>query len=331
MKHRNLLLRLVVVTFIFALNASYATAQQQSHRIKSIYRTYRGEPDLNFYLHYLEDGRISKAETEHLDYNGSETIDFAYDDANEMITMSADRVEKWGNSSTNWSASPKISLQNGKIISYESYGEDQDYPVYGTVSYDARGYVSKIVLEDKKYKEESVYTPEWSDGNLIKMVCTATDGYSSYVDVSEYEYTDYPNPKSNILFSPYFEDFDAFYIPIPNNYLSNFMGVRTKNLPKRLVKSPKDEGDDPRREDYSYVFDDNGNILEIVVTDKKGEYLHFWITYETFVDTSVSGLKDDSREPVAYYNSLGQKVENLGKGMNIIRYSDKSVKKVVIR
>lgn len=56
---------------------------------KSIYRTYRGEPDLNFYLYYQEDGRILKAETEHLSYVSHESIDFVYDDVNETISMSS--------------------------------------------------------------------------------------------------------------------------------------------------------------------------------------------------------------------------------------------------
>lgn len=109
------------------------------------------------------------------------------------------------------------------------------------------------------------------------------------------------------------------------------MGARTKNLPKRLTKSPKDEGDEPRHEDYSYVFDEYGNISEIIIVDKKGEYLHFWITYETFTNTSVAGVNDNSRKPVACYNSLGQKIEKPGKGMNIIRYNDDSVKKIIIK
>lgn len=328
MKHIGILLKVVVMTLVVVMDASYAFAQQ-NYRIKSIYRTYRGKPDLNFYLYYQEDGRILKAETEHLDYTCHESIDFVYDDINETISMAANRIEKWGN----WSAKPKVSLKNGKIRSYDSYGEDQSKPQKYEISYDIQERVNKIVCNDYEYEEMSVFSPEWNDGNLTKLVKTTTYTYdnSEDTDISEYEYTDYPNPESNILFSPFFEDFDAFYIPVPHNYLSSLMGARTKNLPKRLTKSPKDEGDEPRHEDYFYVFDEYGNISEIIIVDKKGEYLHFWITYETFTNTSVAGVNDNSRKPVACYNSMGQKIEKPGKGMNIIRYNDDSVKKIIIK
>ena len=122
MKHIGILLKVVVMTLVVVMDASYAFAQQ-NYRIKSIYRTYRGKPDLNFYLYYQEDGRILKAETEHLDYTCHESIDFVYDDINETISMAANRIEKWGN----WSAKPKVSLKNGKIRSYDSYGRSEEH------------------------------------------------------------------------------------------------------------------------------------------------------------------------------------------------------------
>lgn len=319
MKHIGILLKVVVMTLVVVMDASYVFAQQ-NYRIKSIYRTYRGKPDLNFYLYYQEDGRIAKAETEHLSYVSHESIDFVYDDANETISMS---------SNNGYNVKSDIKLQNGRISSFENFmdaGSSGIETEHCAISYDAQERVSKI--EYNGDGDKCVYSCEWTNGNLTKMVRTTT-----YRDdaVIMYEYTDSPNPESNILFSPFFEDFDAFYIPVPHNYLSSLMGARTKNLTKSFTITYDYE--DPRREDYSYVFDEHGNISEIVVVDgdKKGEYLHFWITYETFTNTSVAGVNDNSRKPVACYNSLGQKIEKPGKGMNIIRYNDDSVKKIIIK
>lgn len=183
-----------------------------------------------------------------------------------------------------------------------------------------------------KFTEETddyLYTVEWKDGNVVRINVASPGGYED--KTVEYTYTEYPNPQSNTLFSPFMDSFDAFYIAVPGNFLSNLLGGRNRNLPKRMDESPKDFGDDPTYDEYDYVFDAYGNISELIVTDDKGEYLHFWITYEMNNNTAIQGILHNVESEVNRYNSLGQKIKIPVKGLNIIKYGDNKVKKILVK
>jgi len=323
MRKREALLRSILLLLFFAVCAPNAVAQQ-SYRISEIQRTHYGKPSVNFRLYYQEDGRISKSETNHLSGNYTEYVDFTYDDKNETILMEASSTE----SGSLDVARSEIKLRNGRILNYASFAD------YGgklrkretvTYYYDEQDRIIKMTEDEEG--QISHTECEWFGGNLVKLAYKTSYNDDKIID---YVYSDYPNPESNLLFSPYFEDYDAFYIALPGNYLSNLLGTRSRNLPLRKIKTYVYDGS-KSYENYDYKFDEHGNISEIIVTDEEGEYLHFWITYEAYIKTSVPEISIDESSVTGIFNSLGERIMKPEKGINIIRYKDSSVRKVIVK
>lgn len=102
------------------------------------------------------------------------------------------------------------------------------------------------------------------------------------------------------------------------------------------TRNDSDRGGNPNFVLYSIPVQTDGsqNAVSATVKNKSNSYLTVIGAHGDKGGTSTSidiNLADGNKKPVAYYNLLGNKVSNPSEGVFIVRYSDGSVEKIIIK
>ncbi len=174
----------------------------------------------------------------------------------------------------------------------------------------------------------------WENGNVVKVngveAYEGEEGIGMSVDV---QYTDATHPSPLLNKGGVIGSTNVFYCGLDEMGLLSFLqfmnlvGNGVKNLPFYAViyyatSSSYDFS-------FDYVLDSDGYPVE-VIEKENDETLHNYYTWgeiELGIEDAVSG----ERKPVGVYDINGVKLSEYRKGINIVRYSDGSCEKVVVK
>ena len=148
----------------------------------------------------------------------------------------------------------------------------------------------------------------------------------------DYEFGDQDNPTLNPFFFEILEDFVEYNLVYTQHYLPQYFGKRSKKLISKLTDhSSEGSKTSTRVYVFSYVLDSDGDIKELIIVreDRSGEYIHYYVDYEG--TSGISHLTHDSGKIQAIYDMGGVKRDYISKGMNIIKHSDGTTSKIVIK
>lgn len=215
-------------------------------------------------------------------------------------------------------------VENGRIIRLDTQYWDEDMYT-SSLNYNNNGELVSFT----QGMGNDTYTSklEWCDGNILSVAYAGEGKY-------EFSLSDYDSPASLPFFMEGIDGVADFDLPNPFYYLPGYMGKRSKKL---LSGYTAQIGDTRLQGTYSYKFDADGNVSEFVsdeVEDEDG----FTMSWRERIVCSymvVSGINDvavdghGSRE--AIYNAAGQQRPDMGRGLNIVRSADGTVRKVIVK
>lgn len=195
-------------------------------------------------------------------------------------------------------------------------------------SYDSNDNLVWFKEEVEGYSTEKNLT--WETGNIVKINGVEDGNTAITIDIN-YTDTAHPMPIENkgevvggvYVFVSGVDDVGLLSFL----QLMGFIGNRPKNLPFYAVSLTA--GESPYDYSFDYVLDSDGYPVE-VIEKENDETLHNYYTWgeiELGIEDAVSG----ERKPVGVYDINGVKLSEHRKGINIVRYSDGSCEKVVVK
>lgn len=224
-----------------------------------------------------------------------------------------------------------VHLTQGRATAMEVYGVkvDAKTPDYNKVSgytmaYDGDGRLTQIE------GDYDTITMTWTGGNPTLQHGEEKDPTDDYSWDLEFEYTTTPRP---VLFPFYFEileDFVEYELVYPHFYFPQYFGVMPSNLLAKMTMNEKEDNKlRTRVYDFSYVFDNDGDVTEVIVNreDSPEERIHYYIIYEG--TTSIAKTTYQTNNIMRIYDVSGRQLPLLIKGLNIVRQENGKMAKVV--
>ena len=311
---------------LFLLIISVTNTFSQSKRVQAITDYERGEFYSKVSYTYDSEGRLSRSDFQGEDGPGDQLImDFMYEGNTITIDVGGTSIRDLSRS--------VIHLDQGRATSMEVYGVGGDgkTPDYSDCTtyqfeYDGNGQITRV---DMDYDTVEM---TWSNGNLIKAHGMEKDERSPFIWTYDYEFGDQDNPTLNPFFFEILEDFVEYNLVYTQHYLPQYFGKRSKKLISKLTDhSSEGSKTSTRVYVFSYVLDSDGDIKELIIVreDRSGEYIHYYVDYEG--TSGISHLTHDSGKIQAIYDMGGVKRDYISKGMNIIKHSDGTTSKIVIK
>lgn len=273
---------------------------------------------------YNEQGLMSKT-VRNLNVPAQEYFIEEYQYAPDKIT--ATHVE------TPWTTQPdyRIStVSNGKIIS-ERLSVNSSFNYNYAFSYDASNQLMKIAAGEDANTKEYEYVLSWTNGNITSIKHYHLGQLNGEVQIDYY--ADIDNKYLQAIIHPLHHVLDYENMVPYGQMFGDFYGAMTKNLPKSVkyiavpgasyfAYSPDD--------DYTiqYVGGENGYFEKVIVTTggETSELLLEWVS-----STGISTAPMNARTPEAFYNVSGVRRQSLQRGLNIVKSSDGSVRKMIVR
>lgn len=300
-----------------------ANAQNQSYRAVLLEEYYKGRYEAKLEMSYDTEGRVEEAHYSLVSGNYDIYLQFTYSD---------DHINIHSKSSfaTNSPENSTVFLTDGTVTRWEIPRNSDTYDA--TAEYSGNALAR---IEERYGKDPREYLFTWENGNIKEMVEKEMVN-NGYQVTKVFTMSEHDNPSSNPIPIELTElGLDAFQTPSyePYSYFSHLFGQR----PRKLIQSYTDQQKqgsrtwDPHLWEFSYEFDSNGNITDFYSKkdDKDREHIH--VTYAQ-ISTSVEAVSSCSSAPSSdTYNLCGQRVKAKAMGMNIVRGTDGTYRKVIIR
>lgn len=283
--------------------------QEQSYQLSTaefINDTFRSKLTLT----YKDDKLINvtdKSSDRYYEYP-SEWYEFDYSQMDkQIVTMSY----YWGN----WAQYITLNLNSDGAVEKATYDDGEWYEF----SYNSDKQLSRMVRHDEDVLEITNMT--YTNGSLVKV--NENDGDAFYI---KYTSEEVPTPienkaglmyKCDILWGI---DLDEFNIV----YMAGLLGKAPKYLPTAQYPN------DGYETHYEWSLDNNGIPTECRCKSFNSNdiiYKYSWTTTETGINT----ITDNADVPTidATYTINGTKVKSQQKGLNIIRYSNGTIRKTI--
>ena len=298
----------------------------QPKRAMSITHHHRSEPECTVKYYYDDENRLLTSEFYNLrrSYDTPRLVmSFTYD--TDQITIDVD-----GEGSRDLSRAV-LHLENNRVAAYEMYGvSDGRTPDYSRVypfelQYDEKGH---LIRHERTSGNENGYAIDFLwEGENMSGFNLQWESRPNYTIEYRYEYGEDRNTAINPF---YFELQDdgtniEYELILPYTYLPHLFGTRPANL---LTKWNEREGDYTSSYTFEYVFDDEGDITEVIVTDDENgnEYEHFRVTYEGM--SGVSDVTANVTAPTVFYSLDGRLLQHPTHGICIKKGTNRAVKRV---
>ncbi len=190
---------------------------------------------------------------------------------------------------------------------------------------------SKILTDNAS--TDGVYTSALTSG--AKTQSSGEDGFGAYFTVT----------------CP--EDYDGYYMQVRATFYANGDGSRSVGISTELAQYDKVQDGNLLGSASSTGKSDMvvavgtkqmeaGESLYVITNNNVGYYAVVVVFSETYTEDpdagdggegpdSISSIANDNVVEVARYNILGQKIEGAQKGINIVKYSDGSTQKVLVK
>lgn len=302
-----------------------AGAQTKKISRAEVYQENDASPYRTYSFYYDANGRITGALWNSYKDNDGE-IRVTYNDAENTVKM-----ENLGEQpDLEWTVSH---INNGKITQIDcKFTEEPQYSTY--ISYNANGEMSDG-YEIEPYTQEKIFTHfTWENGNLKEANVKMNDNeyYDYGPEHTKFIMSNYDYPETCPFYIEGIDGPDGFDLPNPFYYLPQYMGVHSKKLPSKIIIS-YDTYSEESTQEFDYKFDAEGNIKEIYYKETDGG--SSWNYRTVFSYETVSGInnvnEDTDKSYKLIYNTSGQKLKNLQKGLNIIKTGNGKARKCIIR
>ncbi|GEM_PF-6318369 len=291
-------------------------------------------------------GHAEKVLTQFVDEDGTSTISYDADGRVSKVIMTSPDEQEWSSFEADWSrySSGVVTMTlyaEGYPQTFEIHTDNSgratellhpflSNPVY-RLSYDSDNQL--IGVSEDLGDLSSSKTLTWKDGNLVKITGTTIydDGPENfYVDLY---YTDdthsspIPN-KGEIVGAIYSFSLEIDEVGMINVLqLFGLTGKRVKNLPFKEVLNI--EGRTPYVYTVEYKLDADGYPIE-GHEKQNGEDDYTYFTWGEATG-SIADINTENRTISGYYNLNGIRLEAPVRGINIVRYSDGSCEKMIVR
>lgn len=291
-------------------------------------------------------GHAEKVLTQFVDEDGTATISY---DANGRVTgiVVEDPINPdWTSFKADWSKynsgvvamtmeTENISLtfeihtdESGKAV--EILHPFISEPIY-RLSYDAENQLTGVYENLGDVIANRTLT--WENGNMVKITSSLSYGNETENTTAEILYTDasHATPiqnKGEIIGAIY-----AYTLVVDEEGLISALqlfkltGKRVKNLPLKKVLNT--EGEAPYVCAVEYKLDADGYPIEGHEMEN-GEDNYTYFTWGEATG-GIADINTESRTVSGYYNLNGVRLEAPARGINIVRYSDGSCEKMIVR
>lgn len=315
----RIFLSLLVLTMPFTLRA------QTPKLLKILYNdvdydTGDGKPEQSFdttAFTYDSDGNVSMVEDE------DTRICYQYDLPNGLIT-----IKKYSkdDGNTTFDGTNVLTIKNGLVVQQDADATDDEGNTIHAVLhyYYENGYLTKGVVSYAGI-DTTMFAFTWKDGNVVE----------AYDEDTHYWYTYNSDLRKGNMAEAYCDapfSACASLDLAPNLVAKGYFGHGTKNLIERIDSREEDEYNFSGT--FTYTFDANGLMTSASGVDydtdenkKEGEY------YYTFQwDNSSAGIdamKQGSNRQMSVYSANGIRRSHMSPGINIVRFADGMVRKIM--
>jgi hypothetical protein len=282
----------------------------------------------NCSLFYNQDGNPSKISEENFDeytHKVSYTADLNYEYSTDKIVANATFNED-GNGGT---ATRTSNIANGLItdeVLKVSYNNASD-PYTDTMNYEYDSQKQLVKYTQKGTSDpEMVYSINWKDGNIVSGtikkngndVATFTCEYDDKVSTSDFGAFEFP-AFSFIMYEvnpPLAQSMAGYYGKTCKNHLLKFTYTTLTGYENDF-------------DNINQTVETDADGYEIKMNDLEDEMTSV-ITWGEISGIS-SAISSSDKSVKAYYNMNGMLTERPAKGLNIVKYTDGTTRKVVIK
>lgn len=303
-----------LLLILFAAGGTLATAAQ-STKISRVEVYYGNSTTAGIIYNFSYDasGRLTGS-----DWSGG-SIRVTYDTDNTIRIESSET-----DADLEWTVSH---IENGRITRVDrQYGGDNHVTI-SYLTYDNEGQL--IGMSDEGAYDGGPRTSvfSWQNVNMVSMVEDSFDGEDDTnltITPSEYD-----TPASFPFYMPLIDCIGDFDLPNPTYYLPDYMG----KMPRKLISEISGTwwGVENYKASYTYRFDAAGNVSEIIadVHEEHNVKERIVCSYTTVTGAAENLIADGGEEPEAIYDLYGRPLQQMSRGLNIVKGTDGTVRKVV--
>lgn len=324
MKEMRKFAKFIVLLFVLSLPCALMAQTPTLQKILYNEIDYSGDsgPDQSFdttTFTYDSNGNVTMVE------NSDTRIYYQYDLSNGQITV---KQYSKDDDETTLDGTSVLTIRDGLVIQQEANAtDDEGNTVHAVLHYYyENGYLTKGIVSYAGI-DTTMFALTWKDGNVVE----------AYDEDTHYWYTYNNNVRKDNMAEAYCDapfSACASLDLAPHLVSKGYFGHCTKNLIEKI---------DSREEDkynfsgtFTYTFDANGLMSSASEVDydtdqnkKEGEY------YYTFQwDSSsvgINAMKHNATPSMSIYSVNGIRQTHMYHGINILRFSNGSVKKIMKR
>lgn len=234
----------------------------------------------------------------------TEWYEFDYSRMDKQIVTMIDYYDNWARYIT-------LQLNSDGFVEKATYDDGEWYEFY----YNSDKQLSCMIRHDKDILETTNIT--YNNGSLVKV--NEDDGDAFYMKYTSAEISTPIDNKAGLMYNCdilWGVDLDEFnYV-----YIAGLLGKAPVYLPISI-------NDSYGIEYHKWTLDENGIPLECNSNNKI--YKYYWNTTETGINPIIDNAESATID--AIYSINGEKLKAHQKGLNIIRYSDGTIRKKLFK
>ncbi len=299
----------MLVTVVALLSCATGFAQGGSDR-RLLTEMKRGE--LVHEISYDSEGRVSVVKCQY--YNWVSTYDYSAL-ADNIVTMKVEKTDRNGEPIEIIKEYTMRLGDNGLIsrVDYIVYEYVDERPMSYDFSYNDDNNIIKIDADEGG----QVYEFDYEGGNLISLQ-GVEDWAPGEVLEAHYTYGDIANVGKLVFYNFYFQSFDQLNFA----FLTGLMGEPSKTLMTDAVLTADDE---TQTTDFKWLLDEDGYPYEMSWSETDSRI------HTSFTWSNLTGINSVKEETVGsrYYSLEGIELDAPRRGINIVRNSDGTTRKVI--
>ena len=205
-----------------------------------------------------------------------------------------------------------------------------------TFTYDAEGHLLRLFaqstgtefdhgeVESYSYTQDVVYT--WDNGKIQKITWILDYPGESYSWTATFDYSsnEYPNPCGQFP-QNLWEYAETDFAPLVGYY-----GKGPDYLPSRVIYTGERGSFESPSYQFRYTFNADGTLATSAYSRDGNAYVTSTYEYEKVTSTNIGHIVSGSNETPRYYSVDGVELNELKKGLNIVR-DGVTVRKVIVK
>lgn len=314
--------KFVVLLFVLSLPSALMSQTPTLHKILYNELDYSGDsgPDQSFdttTFTYDSNGNVTMVE------NSDTRIYYQYDLPNGQITV---KQYSKDDDETTLVGNNVLTIKDGLVIQQDANATDVEGNTLHAVLhyYYENGYLTKGIVSYAGI-DTTMFVLTWNDGNIVE----------AYDEDTHYWYTYSNTARKGNMAEAYCDAPFSTCVSLdlaPHLVAKGYFGHGTKNLIEKIDSRELDKYNFSGN--FTYTFDTNGLMTSVSEVDydtdqnkKEGEY------YYTFQwdnsSTGIGAMKHSTNQSMSVYSTNGIRRNHLNHGINIVRFADGVVKKIM--